>query len=100
MNYMVKVFFVLFITLISLIFVNTTSAHPGNTAADGCHYCRTNCDRWGESWNTRHCHNSHSKQQASTNYKTKTNDEDNTLKYVLGAGGIGVAAYLLGKHKR
>jgi len=32
-------------------------AHPGNTASDGCHYCRTNCDKWGEVWNERHCHN-------------------------------------------
>lgn len=32
-------------------------AHPGRTAADGCHYCRTNCDKWGEAWNVRHCHN-------------------------------------------
>lgn len=32
-------------------------AHPGNTAADGCHYCRTNCDKWGVPWNERHCHN-------------------------------------------
>jgi hypothetical protein len=31
-------------------------AHPGNTAADGCHYCRTNCDKWGEVWGERHCH--------------------------------------------
>jgi len=31
-------------------------AHPGNTAADGCHYCRTNCDKWGEAWGERHCH--------------------------------------------
>lgn len=34
-----------------------TYAHPGNTAADGCHYCRTNCDKWGVPWNERHCHN-------------------------------------------
>ena len=33
-------------------------AHPGNTAADGCHYCRTNCDKWGVEWNERHCHRS------------------------------------------
>ena len=32
-------------------------AHPGRTASDGCHYCRTNCDYWGVPWNTRHCHN-------------------------------------------
>ena len=31
-------------------------AHPGGTAGDGCHYCRTNCDSWGETWNARHCH--------------------------------------------
>jgi hypothetical protein len=31
-------------------------AHPGNTASDGCHYCRTNCDKWGVLYNKRHCH--------------------------------------------
>lgn len=35
-----------------------TQAHPGRTAADGCHYCRTNCSSWGETAGTRHCHNS------------------------------------------
>jgi len=32
------------------------SAHPGNTASDGCHYCRTNCSSWGEVYGARHCH--------------------------------------------
>jgi hypothetical protein len=40
-----------------LVGVNITSAHPGSTASDGCHYCRTNCDRWGEAYGERHCHN-------------------------------------------
>ena len=31
-------------------------AHPGRTAADGCHYCRTNCAKWGEVAGARHCH--------------------------------------------
>lgn len=31
-------------------------AHPGNTASDGCHYCWTNCDSWGEVYGERHCH--------------------------------------------
>lgn len=31
-------------------------AHPGRTASDGCHYCRTRCDYWGVPWNARHCH--------------------------------------------
>lgn len=32
------------------------SAHPGRTASDGCHYCRTNCSSWGVPANARHCH--------------------------------------------
>jgi len=32
-------------------------SHPGRTASDGCHYCRTNCGRWGVPWDARHCHN-------------------------------------------
>ena len=31
-------------------------AHPGRTASDGCHFCRTNCDSWGVAWDARHCH--------------------------------------------
>ena len=31
-------------------------AHPGRTAADGCHYCRTNCAKWNVAANKRHCH--------------------------------------------
>ena len=32
------------------------AAHPGRTAADDCHYCRTNCDRWNVEADKRHCH--------------------------------------------
>jgi len=38
------------------LFPETSLAHPGRTASDGCHYCRTRCDYWGEVWNARHCH--------------------------------------------
>lgn len=31
-------------------------AHPGRTANDGCHYCRTSCSSWGVPKNQRHCH--------------------------------------------
>jgi hypothetical protein len=41
---------------LSFIFPKNSFAHPGNTASDGCHYCRTRCDYWGVPWNTRHCH--------------------------------------------
>lgn len=45
--------------LILIIFIfspGISYAHPGRTASDGCHYCRTNCDKWGVPWNERHCH--------------------------------------------
>ncbi len=47
----------LLIFIIPLIFNNSVLAHPGRTATDGCHYCRTRCDYWGVPWNERHCHN-------------------------------------------
>ncbi len=53
----IKIVF-LFIIIFGGIFVFSLStlAHPGRTAADGCHYCRTNCSSWGVAWNQRHCH--------------------------------------------
>mgnify|MGYP001601906249 CR=1 FL=1 len=48
---------ILLIALILLLTsVSYTNAHPGRTASDDCHYCRTNCDSWGVAWNERHCH--------------------------------------------
>lgn len=47
--------FLLVVTLYSFV-PREAYAHPGNTAADGCHYCRTNCDKWGVPYNERHCH--------------------------------------------
>lgn len=50
----------LFLLLLAVSMLFTTTpiyAHPGRTASDGCHYCRTNCDSWGVPWNERHCHN-------------------------------------------
>lgn len=44
------------IFLVVLLFSSTIYAHPGRTASDGCHYCRTNCAKWGEVSGARHCH--------------------------------------------
>lgn len=30
-----------------LITPSKVEAHPGRTDANGCHYCRTNCAKWG-----------------------------------------------------
>ncbi|KKU05247.1 MAG: 50S ribosomal protein L5 [Candidatus Giovannonibacteria bacterium GW2011_GWA2_45_21] len=50
-------------------------AHPGNTASDGCHYCRTNCTKWGVAWNERHCHGggSYSPPRTSTPARSPVN---------------------------
>lgn len=45
--------------LLLCVMFTPTFAHPGNTASDGCHYCRTNCDKWGVAWDERHCHNTY-----------------------------------------
>ena len=37
---------------------SVAQSHPGRTASDGCHYCRTNCSSWGETAGARHCHGS------------------------------------------
>jgi endonuclease YncB( thermonuclease family) len=47
---------IIFTLLCLFIFASNVEAHPGRTAADGCHYCRTNCDKWGVPWGERHCH--------------------------------------------
>ena len=40
----------------ALLLSTTINAHPGRTAGDGCHVCRTNCETWGEEKNKIHCH--------------------------------------------
>lgn len=44
------------------------SAHPGNTASDGGHYCWTNCASWGQVYGQRHFHGSGSRSTPSYNY--------------------------------
>jgi len=80
-------------------------AHPGRTASDGCHYCRTNCNSWGVVWDQRHCHNTPTpttlnhtpKQETSKSTYTaqiqdKANESYDWIYWVLGivlVGGIG-----------
>ncbi len=53
-----KLFILIFALFALFVFTPRAEAHPGRTASDGCHYCRTNCDSWGVAWNERHCHGS------------------------------------------
>ena len=47
------------------------AAHPGRTAADDCHYCRTNCDRWNVEADKRHCHGGGSSPTSTTQTQTQ-----------------------------
>ena len=42
--------------VLTVLTASSALAHPGGRAADGCHSCRTNCDKWGEVAGERHCH--------------------------------------------
>lgn len=47
-----------YIALAAFLFVPiVVFAHPGNTDSRGCHTCRTNCPKWGLSYDEYHCHN-------------------------------------------
>ena len=45
-----------FLALVMGLTASSAFAHPGGTASDGCHYCRTNCAQWGVATGQRHCH--------------------------------------------
>lgn len=60
------------IILILITFIPTiVFAHPGKTDANGCHYCRTNCAKWGLYNGQYHCHNGGSSGSSSSNNTTK-----------------------------
>lgn len=61
-------------------------AHPGNTASDGMHYCRTNCDSWGVPWGQRHGHSNDSVNNYSS--ADKNNNSSSWGWVLLGVGGI------------
>jgi len=58
MKFWIKNFLPTLVTTLLVVFLFKTPvfAHPGRTASDGCHYCRTRCGYWGVPWNARHCH--------------------------------------------
>ena len=73
MRKIIKTSIILLITafIFNLLFTDISFAHPGNTARDGCHYCRTNCSKWGVPWYKRHCHRKTKKKYKSEKIDTK-----------------------------
>ncbi len=68
----IKLFVLSLLTLLFFSIPHVVLAHPGNTASDGCHYCRTRCDYWGVPWNQRHCHGGSSYTPPTYTYSTPT----------------------------
>lgn len=64
-----KKILIIFILGILFIGVMLTNAHPGRTDKNGCHVCRTNCEKWGLEQGEYHCHNI----PAETSYQTPIN---------------------------
>lgn len=63
-----KKYYLLIIVVIMIVcFIPNVYAHPGRTDSNGCHTCRTNCERWGLSYGQYHCHNGGSSSTGSSN---------------------------------
>lgn len=72
-----KIIFIVLIIILLLINCNVY-AHPGKTDSNGCHTCRTNCEKWGLRYGQYHCHNgsgtsSNNRTNNSTTTYTKSN---------------------------
>lgn len=48
--------YLLIIVIVMIIIPTNVFAHPGGLDSKGCHYCRTNCAKWGLDTNEYHCH--------------------------------------------
>lgn len=81
-----------FVLIINILFISCVYAHPGRTDANGCHTCKTNCEKWGYEYGTTHCHNSSTSDQNTANNSsneknnstnTYIKSSDNTLKKVI-----------------
>ena len=55
-------------------------AHPGRTEADGGHYCRTNCAKWGKVEGARHFHSKPSPKVSKVGKTTTKSSAKKTAK--------------------
>lgn len=51
-------------------------AHPGGTDDEGCHTCRTNCEKWDEETGERHCHDSSESEGGSEAEKEEASEQN------------------------
>lgn len=72
---------VLFAAMLSATLLGATQAvkaHPGRTDGNGCHTCRTNCEKWGLAYGEYHCHNGNSSASSSNSSSNQTKPSTNT----------------------
>lgn len=74
------------LVVVFALLASIASAHPGRTASDGCHYCRTNCAKWGERKDQRHCHNGSSSSAPTT--ATTSTTAPTSVACPLGSGEL------------
>ena len=61
--------------LLAIVFLAAAAAglaHPGGRASDGCHFCRSNCEKWDLEKDERHCHDDGSASSVSDAPATPT----------------------------
>jgi hypothetical protein len=58
----------LLLLIILLLSPTGTSAHPGNTDANGGHYCWTNCEDWGLNYGEYHYHDDYNISNDQSDY--------------------------------
>lgn len=69
-----------------LLFPVLTSAHPGRTASDGCHVCRTNCEKWGVPRGERHCHSRESEPLPVAGRRAAPESKDEAINEIKAPG--------------
>jgi len=66
-----KLIFSIFMSILLVMLPVIASAHPGRTDANGGHYCRTNCAKWGLKTGEYHYHNGGGSSDSSKNTEEK-----------------------------
>lgn len=72
---MKKTVYCLLVISLFLLGTQPIKAHPGRTDANGCHVCRTNCDKWGLSTGEYHCHNGGSSSTTSNSNSSSSSNK-------------------------
>ncbi len=71
------------IALFMLITDCNVYAHPGRTDANGCHTCRTNCEKWGLRYGQYHCHNGGSSNSSTDNSSSSSNNNSSETIHIV-----------------